>query len=315
MTRTTAATLAGAEATTSPTLLEMLPRFRRHLQAENKAEKTVKSYTEAVHRLHEFLASAGMPLRVIAITSEHVEAFIVDQLARLRPASARVRYASLRQFFGYLLVLGEVTESPMARMHPPSVSEQPVPVLSEDELRSLVRTVERNTDFLARRDAALIRVFIDTGARLSEVAALRLDDLDLDARTVTFLGKGRRVRVNPMTSKTVRAIDKYLMVRNRHPDRDLPTLWLGTQGPLTSYGVAEAVKRRAASAGLGSIHVHQLRHSAAHYLRLAGMDDDSVMRLMGWHDRSMLSRYGASMADTRAHEAFRRLGPTIGDKL
>jgi site-specific recombinase XerD len=315
MTRTTAATLAGTDATTSPTLLEMMPRFRRHLQAENKAAKTVTSYTESVHRLHEFLAKTGMPQRVAAITSEHVEAFLADQLARLRPASARVRYASLRQFFGYLVALGEVPESPMVRMRPPSVPEQPVPVLSEDELRALVRTVERDTDFLARRDAALIRLFLDSGARLSEVSALRLGDVDLDTRTVTFLGKGRRVRVNPITSKTVRAVDKYLMVRDRHPDRDLPTLWLGTQGQLTSYGVAEAVKRRAASAGLGSIHVHQLRHSAAHYLRLAGMDDDSVMRLMGWKDRSMLSRYGASMADARAHAAFRRLAPAMGDRL
>jgi site-specific recombinase XerD len=128
-----------------------------------------------------------------------------------------------------------------------------------------------------------------------------------------FFGKGGRFRANPIGSKAVRAVDRYLTTRRRHPDHESPALWLGGQGRLTSYGVAEAVKRRARQAGIGEVHVHQLRHSVAHYLRLRGMDDDSVLRLMGWRDRSMLHRYGSSAADERAHEAYKRLG--MGDWL
>jgi len=158
-----------------------------------------------------------------------------------------------------------------------------------------------------------IRLFADTGARLSEIAELDVRDVDVDGGTISVLGKGRRVRNLPIGSRSVRALDRYLAVRGRHPDHDLPRLWLGTQGPLTAYGISELVKRRAKQAGIGTIHVHQLRHSTAHFLRLNGMDDDSVKRLMGWRDRSMLHRYGASAADERAREAHRRLSP--GDRL
>jgi site-specific recombinase XerC len=149
----------------------------------------------------------------------------------------------------------------MARMRPPAVPEQPVPILDEEQLRALVRVAERDTTFFGRRDAAILRVFIDTGGRLAEVAALSLEDANLDSGTVRFMGKGRRVRFNPLGSKSVPAVDRYLRVRDRNPDRALPALWLGRQGAMTSYGVAEAVKRRAVEAGLGPIHAHQLRHS------------------------------------------------------
>jgi site-specific recombinase XerD len=298
---------------TSPTPLELLPSFRRHLAAENKAPRTAQAYTEGVSRLHEYLTAQGMPTEVGSITREHVEAFLADQLARLKPSSARSRYASCRQFFRWLQDEGEIKESPMARMKPPAVPEQPVPILGEDELRALVKAAAKDTSFYGRRDEAIIRMFIDTGARLAEVAGLGTEDLNLDMGTVALMGKGRRVRHAPVGNRTVRSIDRYLRARARHEDSMHPALWLGRAGPMTAYGIMEAVKRRAAQAGIGHVHVHQLRHSAAHYLRLAGADDDSVMRLMGWRDRAMLHRYGSSAADERARATHRRLG--LGDRL
>jgi site-specific recombinase XerD len=314
MTRVAPESLAAAVAATNPRLLDILPRFQRHLAAENKAPRTIKSYSEAVERLHEYLVAQGMPTTAAGITSEHLEAFLADQLARLRPSSARVRYASLRQFFAYVVKeLGEIAASPMATMRPPAVPEAPVPIITEEKLRVLLKTTERDRDFLGLRDAAILRLFVDTGARLMEVSDLGTSDVDLDSAVVTFMGKGQRKRVNPLGSKAVRALDRYLSVRDRHPDATSPALWLGTQGVLSSVGVAEAVKRRGDRAGIGPLHVHQLRHSAAHFLRLNGMDDDSVLRIMGWADRSMLHRYGASAADERAHASHRRLG--LGDRL
>jgi site-specific recombinase XerD len=311
MTEITRESVTGA--TSAPTALELLPSFRRHLAAENKAPRTAQAYSEGVTRLHEYLVAQGMPISVSSITREHVESFIADQLTRLKPTSARSRYASLRQFFRWAVEEGEVTSSPMSRMRPPAVPEQPVPVLSEDELRALVKAASSDTSFYGRRDEAVIRLFVDTGARLAEVAGLEVEDLNLDVGTVALLGKGRRVRHAPIGTKTIRSLDRYLRARKGHPDASHPALWLGRSGPMTAFGLDELVKRRARAGGLQSIHVHQLRHSAAHYLRLAGADDDSVMRLMGWKDRAMLHRYGSSAADERARATHRRLG--LGDRL
>ena len=78
------------------------PLVRASPRAENKRPRTIQSYTEAVRRLHDFCSANGMPLQIVNITPEHIEAFLADQLARLRPASARARFASLRQFFAWL---------------------------------------------------------------------------------------------------------------------------------------------------------------------------------------------------------------------
>lgn len=62
----------------------------------------------------------------------------------------------------------------------------------------------------------MVRLFIDTGARLSEMADLGLEGIDLDHESVTFAGKGGRTRTNHIGTKTMRALDKYLRVRTGH---------------------------------------------------------------------------------------------------
>jgi site-specific recombinase XerD len=301
---------------TSPTLLSVVPSFTRHLRAENKSKATIAVYTDGVRRFHDFCSANGMPLEVASITAEHVESFIADQLERLRPASARTRYAALGQFFAWLASRDEreIQESPMRNLRPPSVPEVAVPVVEIEHLKALIRSVEGDTSFRGRRDTALIRLFIDTGCRLSELALVGVHDVDLDAATIAFVGKGGHERVNPIGTKSIRATDRYLRVRSGHRDAESSKrLWLGHSGEMTPAGIADAVQVRARAAGIGHIHVHQLRHSAAHYLRLNGADDDALLRLMGWKDRSMLHRYGASAADARAREVHSRLG--IGDQV
>ena len=103
-----------AQDTASPDLALNLTAFGHHLRAGNRSLNTVRAYAEAVRQLDACLAEHGMPRSVGAIRREHVETFIEDQLARLRPASAANRYRSLQQFFRWLVDEGEITASPMA---------------------------------------------------------------------------------------------------------------------------------------------------------------------------------------------------------
>jgi site-specific recombinase XerC len=125
MTADTSSTVPRTANAAGPTALELLASFRLHLQAENKAPRTIQAYTSAVRLLAGYLAEQGMPLAVASITREHVESFLADQLARLRPTSAASRYRSLQQFFGWAASEGEIAASPMARMSPPAVPDVP----------------------------------------------------------------------------------------------------------------------------------------------------------------------------------------------
>jgi site-specific recombinase XerD len=132
----------------------------------------------------------------------------------------------------------ELDISPLARVRQPRKKKKLIPIIGEDQTRRVLDTCDRRT-FVGVRDEAIIRMFANTGARLSEVADLKVDDLDMSLDTALYHGKGakdRKVRFGP---KTARALSRYLRARSTHRGKELPFLWLAEKGAarLTDNGI------------------------------------------------------------------------------
>jgi site-specific recombinase XerD len=304
------------------TIDEAIPSYRRHLRAGGRTDATVdRTYVPHLQKFNRFLVERGMPRDVRAIRREHIEAYIeylateaVGRKSRagLRPASLSLAYRSIRPFWKWLLEEDEIERSPMERMKAPIVPVEAPPIIREDQMLALLKTCE-GTGFDERRDMALLRLLYDTGMRRGECAGLKIEDVDWERDVVAVFGKARRVRACPFGKQTAKALDRYLRLRARHPQGDEPWLWLGRRGRLMDSGILQVVRRRSSEAGLGKLHPHLFRHTFAHEMLSAGMQEGDLLMLGGWRDRAMLSRYGASAAEERAREAYKRLSP--GDRL
>lgn len=300
-------------------LRDLLTDFRRHLTARNKAPNTIDSYCKVSQDFVDWLVRNGQSTDAPDVDYRVIEEYFVEFQTRthhrtgkpLAAAYVAKHYRSLQQFWKWLAEVEQVVDvSPMVKTSPPAVPEQPVPVLTEAQLRALLATTEGRT-FENVRDRAIMLMFVDTPCRLGEVAPVKVDDFDFDAAVVSVMGKGRRARDLPFGATTGEALRRYFRARARHKyGSKTERAWVGRQGPLTEFGVRQMLNRRAADAEIPAIHPHLFRHTFSHRWLADGGQEQDLMRLAGWKSRQMLARYGASVADERARDAHRKTNLT-----
>ena len=294
----------------------LLTSWLRHLRAAKLSQKTINTYGYSVRSFIGYIRDAADAAGDVGgITRGHIEDWMLGlEDAGRKPNTLLTRFTNMRTFLAWLVEEEELAVNVMTGMREPKVVQQPVEVLELDALSAMVGTCKGKA-FTAVRDEALIRALAEGGMRRAEIAGLDVADVDMDQEVFWVRGKGGKMRAVPFTAKTARALDRYLRARRKHKDAKVTAkLWLGSKGHLTAEGVRMMLARRAKLAGLGHVHPHQFRHTAAHQLRLAGMNDQDMRRIFGWGKNSrQLERYGESAADERAREAHRRL--SFGDQI
>lgn len=295
----------------------LINSFEIALAAENLSERTIETYRDSVRDFARYLYGLGAPFRLTRITREHVQSFLAHLLSSTspftgrpyKPATAYNRYKGLLSFFRWAFEMKLIRSSPMQGMRPPRLPEQMPGNLTEADVKAMLASC-KGGDFNSRRDLAILLLMMTTGVRLNELATLTVDDIDWKARPepmISVLGKGGKPRSCAFGKVTLRALDLYVnWARKRHPRSDISALWLGHKGCLTKDGIYKVIVRRARAAGIKA-HPHLLRHLFAYRYLVAGGQETSLMRHMGWASHKMVSRYTRGVADKLAREERYRL--------
>lgn len=291
----------------------LVASWRLSLEAAAKSPKTIDSYTRSANQFTRYLATNDFPADSEGVQTEHVRKFIIAERERTSAASAGTHYRNLRVFFKWLINEGERTSAtPVQISDAPKVTKKRKIYVTEAQQRALLATCAGNT-FLDRRDNAIFRVLYDTGMRVSGLAGIQVDGVNLRGCLIKIVLKGGDELLAPIVPKTAAAVDKYLRIRTRHSCADSPWLWLGVAGKNVSRfipnGVRDMLHRRGAMVGLEGLHPHQFRGTAAHGLLAAGMHPDAVKRILGWKTDAMLEEYTEELAGERAREVHARLSP------
>jgi integrase len=279
------------------------------MRAERKSPATIKCYRDGARSYLRWCESSGNePL----LSKASAQAWIAEMLGNgAEGSTAKARAKGLRRFCAWLVAEGEIAENPMDGVAAPKVDTKVTPALSEDQLKRLLKACS-GKDWRDRRDEAIVRLMLETGARASEVVGLQTADVDLDRELVTITrGKGGKGRVVPIGPQTVLALDRYLRARRSRGRGDGGPLWVGAGGSFGYYGLSGALKARARAAGVEGFHLHLLRHTFATRWKAAQGSDDGLMAVAGWSSRSMIDRYAGAAAAQRAADEARALG--LGD--
>jgi integrase/recombinase XerD len=280
------------------------------LSLHDKARGTVRLYVKSLRWFADWLAAHGKP-DLLAAGRTEIEGWFNDQRAAgLKATTRRSRWIALRSFYNWAHDEDEIDSNPMLRVKVDRPDPAPIPTLSTDELRALLRATA-GKDFQARRDHAIIRLAISTGLRLSEIADLKLEDVDLVNRLViVHHGKGDRKRVVRCDPQTAAALDRYKRIRGRHAHAELPWLWVARLGRFTHKGIPIMLTRRAKQAGLTGVHAHQFRHTWADRWLANGGTEGDLQKLGGWESSDVMRRYGSARAVDRALSAYDQINPT-----
>jgi site-specific recombinase XerD len=289
-------------------LQDLVEGFLFSLQAEGRAVRTHEYYAKLLRHLLDYSRDQCWPHCINQLEAKHFRQFLSwvssrsyeynpgngsRRFVKSRPSTAWPYYKALRRLFNWSVEEGFLEENPTKDIHFKAPSPPPIQPYTPEELRRFLAICELDiktgAHFTGLRNKAMLLLFIDSALRLSELAHLKLGDLNLEQRWVRVIGKGNKVGTCPFSAKTAKVIWFYLLERKHRAESD--ALWITEEGgKLSVAGLSSSfvyLKKRARVNGQG--RVHRLRHTAAlAYLR--GARDSFLLQLFLRHESLEMSR-------------------------
>ena len=279
--------------------------FVNFLAVERTAsDETVRAYRSDLRQFVAYLK--GTDAAKAAWAPDDVDPFLVrgylawlDRAREKRSSIAR-KLSTLRSWYRFLVREGRSARNPAATVRTPK-QPKPLPrVLTKDDADALMEFPQGERPD-AKRDRAILEVLYSTGARVSELVGLNLNDVDQAEGLVRLRGKGRKERLVPIGAVALEALREYRASVSSLAPRPVPRaprllpsspVFLNHRGGrLTARSVARLVARYSAQLVSGRISPHALRHSFATHLLDEGADLRAIQELLGHASLGTTQKY------------------------
>lgn len=264
--------------------------FIDHLKGKKRASATVLAYGKDIEQLVKYLADEPKQAEVHEVKADDIRSFLekLEKTGYTQKSISR-KLNSTKTFFRYLKVQEYITDDPATLVDHPKFETKPPRILSPIEYRALRDTVREDV-----RIAAIIEVLLQTGVRIGELAALRVDDVYFAEGTkegTLFVRalENRSERTVPLNKAAETALKKYLEVRPKTTNKALFITKTGK--PLLVRNIRTAIDRYYKKAGIAGAKVNDLRHTwVAHHLQ-SGASIVLISKVAGHKRLSTTERY------------------------
>lgn len=266
-------------------LLDAQEKYRKNLQSIGKANATVIAYSKDIEQVADFLSKRGKTLlaEVLVNDLEDFKALLAKQRYTTKSISRKIN--SIRSFFRFCLAEGLTEHNPTQDVEQPRYEQQPPRVLSRLEYRAL-----RDACRADARMYAIVEVLLQTGMRISELAAMQLTDLDLERELIYISAHdSREARRIPLNAAAKKSVMDYLRLRPRAKEK---TLFLTkTCRPFLVRNIRTAIDRYFRLAGIKEAKVNDLRHTFIVEQLKAGTPLVYVSQLVGHKRLTTTEKY------------------------
>jgi integrase/recombinase XerC len=292
--------------------------FLLHLEKEKQqSPNTIKAYRRDLDAFTEFCdRHYGGSWEWCSIDRLGLRGFLGELQRRgLAKRSAARALSAVRSLFRYLQVHHGISNTAARAARVPKLEKRLPTYLDTQQTTGLFEWAAKRAesgDFGDRRDFAMLEVFYSTGIRLSELAGLNLEDVDLLSDQAKVRGKGRKERIVPVGSKASLALRNYLAVREsivaaRGGDRR--AVFLSRRGTrIGPRAVQRAIHRMFDAVSGDGLRVHSLRHTFATHLLDNGADLRAVQELLGHASLSTTQVYTHTSVD-RLKKVYQQAHP------
>jgi integrase/recombinase XerC len=282
----------------------LIQRYLEHLQGERDVSPhTLRAYEGDLLRFHEFLARDFLGKEPQAVRPEDVDALAVRSfLAALTREGLGKRsqgraLSAVRSLFRFACREGTLAANPAQSVRTPKYPKKLPRHLRPGEVENLLEAPAAGDGPLALRDRAILELLYATGLRVGELVSLDWPAMDLPARVLRVVGKGRKERMIPFGRPAAQALRSWLAVweavrARRALDDDEPVFLNHLGGRLTDRSVRRVIDNWISVAAVArGVHPHTLRHTFATHLLENGADLRTIQELLGHSSLSTTQKY------------------------